>query len=165
MRRFTIWILLLCVFVTAFASESEAARRRRPRKRVQVVNEKKLYERIGGNKVVSNIVDEWMRMNLGDGRISSYFSKLAGKPEQMARFRRQLADQICQMSDGPCKSENVIQKVSPDLLANEEHFLIFADHLFRAMQKYNVAEREKNELLARLGELRGEALPEQASNR
>lgn len=164
MRRFTLWIVLICIIVTAFADESEARRRRRSRKRVQVINEKKLYERIGGNKVVSNVVDEWMRLNLGDKTISVYFNSLAAKPEQLAKFRRQLADQICELGDGPCKSENggVLQKSHADLLANEDHFLIFADNLFRSMQKFNIAEREKNELLARLGEYRGDALPEPA---
>lgn len=164
MRRFTLWILLICLIVTAFADESEARRRRRSRKRPKIINEKKLYERIGGNKVVSNIVDEWMRINLGDNRISFYFKNLTSEPEKLARFRRQLSDQICVLSDGPCKSENggVLQKAHADLLANEDHFLIFADNLFRSMQKFDVAEREKNELLARLGEYRGEAIPEQS---
>jgi len=164
MRRFTLWILLICLIVTAFADESEARRRRRTRKRAKIINEKKLYERIGGNKVVSNIVDEWMRINLGDNRISFYFKNLTAEPEKLARFRRQLANQICVLGDGPCKAENggALHKTHTDLLANEDHFLIFADNLFRSMQKYNIAEREKNELLARLGEYRGESLPEQS---
>lgn len=153
------------MIVTLFVDESEARRRKRPRKRAKIINEKKLYERIGGGKAVANIVDEWMRLNLADQQISFYFKDLTAKPESLARFRRQLSDQICEFGEGPCSAKgNDLQKTQPALLVKEDHFLVFADNLVRSMQKFDIAEREKNEMLARMGEYRSDVTPDVPSS-
>ena len=40
--------------------------------------------------------------------------------------------------------------------ADEDRFLAYAENLFKALQKMSVPEREKNEMLGRLGEARQE---------
>jgi hemoglobin len=158
MRRFLSYLILVSLLSTVFAHDAEARRRRRRRaKRPAIINEKKLFERIGGTKTVSSIVDEWMRLNLADQRIAPYFAKITAQPERLGKMRRNLNDQICEIADGPCLYHGAdMRKAHKDLTINEEQFLIFSDNLFRSMQKYSVPEREKNELLARLSETRAE---------
>ena len=165
MRRIFIWILLSTFIVGFFADEADAARRRRrSRKRAQIINEKKLYERIGGTKTLSQIVDEWMRLNLADQRIAPFFATATAKPERLAKVRRNLSDQLCELADGPCSYKGAeMQKAHQGLAINEEQFLVFSENLFKSMQKYEVAEREKNEMLARLGEFRSDIVRESAS--
>jgi hemoglobin len=158
MRRFLTFILLISIVSTLFGNDAEARRRRhRKAKRPAIINEKKLYERIGGTKTLSSIVDEWMRLNLADQRIAPFFSKLTAQPEKLGKMRHNLNDQICELADGPCQYRGAeMKKAHKDLTINEEQFLVFSDNLFRSMQKFNVPEREKNELLARLSEVRSE---------
>lgn len=140
----------------SFANDAEARRRRRS-KRAPIINEKKLYERMGGAQGVSDVVDEWVRQILADSRLSQSFETMTAKPEALKQFRRSLNDQICEIADGPCKYKGRDMKQAHlKLTITEEQFLAFSENLFRAMQKYNVPEREKNELLGRIGGLRGE---------
>lgn len=158
MRRFFTWFVLICLLLTAVSQEADARRRRRRRaKRPAIINEKKLYERVGGAKTVSQIVDEWMRLNLADQRIATVFAELTTHPDRLAKFRRGLNDQICEIADGPCQYKgDDLKKAHASPSFGEDQFLIYSDNLFKSLQKHNVPEREKNELLARLNELRSD---------
>jgi hemoglobin len=137
-----------------------ARRRHHSRKKhAAIINEKHLYERLGGTKNVASIVDEWLRLSLADERISSFFAATTAKPERLAKFRRALTDQICEIADGPCQYNGPeMKKVHQDMHLEEEHFIAFADDLLKSLNKFSVGEREKNELLGRLGTMRAEIL-------
>lgn len=158
--RILVLPLIAIVLVSSVAPEAEARRRRRSRtKRAAIVNEKNLYERLGGAKAVSGIVDEWLRLSLADTRISAFFDKTTAQPERLARLRRSLGDQVCEIADGPCRYKGgEMSQVHEGMGIAEEHFLAFSENLFRSLQKFGVPEREKNELLGRLGALRAEML-------
>ena len=154
-------LLLVVVTLTSFSNDAEARRRRRraPRtKRAPIINEKKLYERIGGPKRMGEIVDEWMRLNLSDSRVSPAFVVFTAKPALLARERRNLSDQLCEISDGPCTVKESTKKGEDgdSLRMDDSQFLVFGDNLFRSMQKFSIPEREKNELLGRLGETKAD---------
>jgi len=150
------FIVFFAIIVGIFMPSADAAHRRRRRvKKQPIINEKKLYERIGGSQSVSQIVDEWMRLNLADSRVAPNISAVAAKPDQLVQLRKKLNEDICEMSDGPCSEKPAeIKKIHDSLHFGDEQFLAFADNLFRSMQKLNITEREKNELLARLGDQR-----------
>ena len=160
MRRALSLLLVFAIVFLSFSHDADARRRRRHRaKRQKIINEKKLYERIGGAKTVSEIVDEWLRLNLADQRVSGSFASYTSKPERLGRLRRSLGDQICEIADGPCTYKGADTKRMRDAATfNDDQFLIVSDNLFRSMQKLGVAEREKDELLSRLGDLRPDIL-------
>jgi truncated hemoglobin YjbI len=163
MRRVLSWLLLFSVVLGSFTHDAEARRRRR-RKHQKIINEKKLYERLGGSKTVSGIVDEWLRLGLADQRISSYFSAVTAKPERIGKLRRNLNDQICELSDGPCQYRGVdMKKAHAGMKLGEDQFLFFCEDLYKSLLKYNIAEREKDELMARIGELKSEIYAEPAA--
>ena len=140
-----------------FSESAEARRRRRHRrpKRAKIINEKKLYERIGGINAINEIVDEWIRINLADQRVASSFVNVTAKPERLGRMRRHLGDQLCEIADGPCQYKgSEMKKAHAAMNIGDDQYLIVSDNLVRALQLKNIAEREKNELLARIGELR-----------
>lgn len=158
MRRFSIFILVLAVLVCAVSPEAEARRRRRVRhRRAQIINEKKLFERLGGEKGLSAIIDEWMRINFADNRVSGSFAPITSKPERLAQLRRSVFDQLCEAAEGPCQVKaSEAKKGLLALVQTDDQFLIVADNLVRSMQRQGVAEREKNEMLNRFGELRSD---------
>lgn len=170
--------LAFILVMTAFSNDAEARRRRRKSKKAPIINEKKLYERIGGAKGLAVIVDDWVRMSLADPRVGGVLKPLTA-PEQLPKFRSSLNDQLCELADGPCQYKgpdlskdagasankagkaanagnagNVYGKNQANMQITEEQFLVFADNLFQSMQKSNIAEREKNEMLGRIGEFK-----------
>lgn len=152
------FFIVLVVVVTSLSIEAEARRRRKSRskqKQAKVINEPKLYERMGGAKGMSDIVDEWVRLSLADGRVSSTFVQTTTEPERLVKLRKALNDQLCELADGPCQYKGKdMQKTHASMKISEGQFLAFAENLFHSMQKFNVPEREKNEMLARIDEFR-----------
>lgn len=151
-------LLMTAVFVLTTASSSEAKRRhhrrsRRAKKRA-VINEPDLYQRIGGSKAISELVDNWVRDALADGRLNGSLGD-TGKPATITKLRKDLVEEICEISDGPCKANDSKKQIDTFNLPDEK-FVVFADHLVRSMDKMKIREREKNELLGRIGESRND---------
>ena len=158
MRNFILALFALCILVPSIPNHAEARRHRsrRHRSHLKVINEKKLYERLGGAKLISSVTDDWLRADLADARLSGRWDGLAAHPEKLAKFRRALNDELCSLADGPCPDRELLKKNSGGATLSEEQFLFFADNLVHSLQKFAVPEREKNELLARLSEVKPE---------
>src|SRR5438128_5639794 len=67
------------------------------------MKEKSLYDRLGGKKAITAVVDEFVGRVAADKRINNYFMAAASDPARLAAFKMKLVDQICQASGGPCK--------------------------------------------------------------
>lgn len=151
-------LVLILTFVFAASSNSEARKRRRRHHRAKkraVINEPDLYQRLGGSKVVGDLVNDWVSSALNDGRLSKAFGAASdGKPSAVTKLKKDLVTEVCELSDGPCKSAD--KKLPDSLSLKDETFVVFADHLVRAMDKMKIREREKNELLGRIGEVRAD---------
>lgn len=149
-------LLVTLVFVISAADSADARKKRRRRARAKqkraVINEPELYQRIGGQKGVAELVDDWVRAASADGRLNGSLGD-ASKPQEMAKLRKDLNDQLCELTDGPCGTRGVARKPVAAILIPDDKFLVFADHLVRSMDRLKVREREKNELLGRLGEI------------
>lgn len=142
--------------VLASADSSEARRRRRRHRRAKkraVINEPDLYQRIGGNKVVADLVNEWVTAAMADGRLTGAFGGDTPKPAAIAKLKKDLTTEVCEISDGPCKLADP-KKLPESFGLPDDKFVVFADHLVRSMDKLKIREREKNELLGRIGEIR-----------
>lgn len=161
LKKAVLFLCALSILVT-FEDDAEARRRRRRHrsrtKRRAVINEPTLYERIGGSKVVTQLVDEWVRSALADGRLSGSWGNVTAKPDSVNSLRKNLNSQLCELADGPCKTGKNEASALPD-----EKFVIFADHLVQVMDKNRVREREKNEMLGRLGNAHDDGSEEEAT--
>ena len=65
--------------------------------------DKTLYDRLGGKKAITAVVDEFVGRVAADNRINSFFAATAADPQRLASFKMKLVDQICEASGGPCK--------------------------------------------------------------
>jgi hemoglobin len=152
-------VSILAVFVLSlFSFDAEARKRRKPRKKkAPVINEKKLFERIGGEKRMSEIVQEWIRINLEDRRVSGSLAGVAAKAEALSSLRKSLNEQLCEIADGPCRYKgSEFRKSHGGIKIDETQFLVLGENLFQSMERFQIPEREKNEMMSRLGEIRSE---------
>jgi len=117
--------------------------------------EKTLYQRLGGKKAVTAVVDEFVGRLAVDKRINNYFAAAAADPQHLAMFKMKLVDQICMMSGGPCQYTGMDMKAAhAGMGVTTADFNALVEDLVGALDKFKVGDREKNELLGELGPLK-----------
>ena len=119
--------------------------------------QKKLYVRLGGKKAIKAVVDEFVNNVAGDSRINKFFAKTASSPKLMKKFKDNLVDQICEASGGPCKYKGLdMVTAHKGMNISDAEFGALVEDLVKALDKFNVGETEKNELLGALGGMKGD---------
>jgi hemoglobin len=102
------------------------------------------------------IVDEFLNILAADDRINSFFKDTTKDPKRLAAFKRNLVDQICQASRGPCKYKGKDMKTAYTGMGfTEADFNALVEDLVEALDKFQVGTTEKDELLAGLGGMKG----------
>jgi hemoglobin len=119
--------------------------------------DKTLYERLGGKKAITAVVDDFVARVAADGRINAFFKDTAASPKRLAKFKKNLVDQICQGSGGPCKYMGKDMKSAhAGMGITSGDFNALVEDLVAALNKFNVGEKEKNELLGVLGPMKSD---------
>jgi len=119
--------------------------------------EKSLYQRLGGKKSITAVVDEFVGRVAGDKRINSYFAKTAADPARLASFKMKLVNQICQASGGPCKyTGKDMKSAHMGMGITGADFNALVEDLVGALDKFNVGAKEKNDLLGALGPMKSD---------
>jgi truncated hemoglobin YjbI len=118
---------------------------------------KSLYVRLGGKKAIKAVVDEFVSNVANDGRINKFFAQAAADPKRMKRLKENLVDQICEASGGPCKYKGLdMITAHKGMNITDAEFGALVEDLVKALDKFNVGETEKNELLGALGPMKGD---------
>jgi hemoglobin len=116
-----------------------------------------LYDRLGGKKAVTAVVDEFVSRVAADTRINHYFKLTATDPERLASFKSKLVDQICQASGGPCQYTGKNMKTAhAGMGITDADFNALVEDLSGALDKFKVGEKEKSELLGALGPMKSD---------
>lgn len=111
--------------------------------------EKSLYERLGGKDAITAVVNEFAGRVLADTRINKKFAKT-----DATRLTTMLVEQICMATGGPCKYEGRdMATAHKNMGVTEGEFGALVEDLVAALDKFNVPEKEKGELLKILGPL------------
>ncbi len=109
--------------------------------------DKSLYDRLGGKDAITAVVDEFVGVVVADDRINGFF-----KNADAANLKKQLVDQICSASGGPCKYTGKDMKTAhAGMGVKEADFNALVEDLVKALDKFKVPEKEKGELLGALG--------------
>ena len=117
--------------------------------------EKTLYQRLGGKKSITAVVDEFVGRVAADKRINSYFAAAAGDPQRLATFKMNLVDQICMASGGPCKyAGKDLKSAHMGMGISTADFNALVEDLVGALDKFKVGDCEKSELLGALGPMK-----------
>lgn len=117
--------------------------------------EKSLYDRLGGKKAITAVVDEFVARVAADKRINGFFKATASDPKRLATFKANLVDQICQGSGGPCKYKGKDMKTAHKGMGiTDADFNALVEDLTGALDKFKVGKKEQSDLLALLGPMK-----------
>ncbi len=115
--------------------------------------EKSLYERLGGYEAVSAVIDDFAPKLFDDPIVGARFFGMSDDSRE--GFRQKNKNLVCAATGGPCK---IISRSAATthggLGIKASEFDIVAQHLVDTLNKFNVPEREFNELMAIIGSLR-----------
>jgi hemoglobin len=116
------------------------------------MGERSLYERLGGKRAITRVVDDFVGNVGADKRIAHFF-----KDTDLPRLKGLLVDQICQASGGPCTyTGRSMKETHRGMGVSQKDFDALVADLVAALDKNKVGEREKKELLAILGPMQKE---------
>jgi hemoglobin len=119
--------------------------------------DKTLYDRLGGKKAIVAVVDEFVTRVAGDARINKFFAADVADPAKLAKFKGNLVDQICEASGGPCKYKGKDMKTAhAGMGISTADFTALVEDLSGALDKFKVAEADKNTLLGVLGPMKSD---------
>jgi hemoglobin len=132
-------LLVALVTMTAFVTGAEA----KPM-------EKNLYTRLGGKAAIRAVVDDFVGNVAADKRINKFFAKT-----NIPNLKRQLTNQICQGSGGPCKyTGRSMKDAHRGMGVSGADFGALVEDLQKSLNKFKVPAREQGELLAILGPMK-----------
>ncbi|KAA8983694.1 group 1 truncated hemoglobin [Halospina sp. K52047b] len=105
-----------------------------------------LYQALGERSGIETIVKELLGRIADDERIAFQFKGI-----DVRRFHRNLSDQLCQLSGGPCTySGDDMRSVHAGMGVTDTQFNALAEQLVRAMEEEEVPTWAQNRLLERL---------------
>ncbi len=111
-----------------------------------------LYERLGGLPYIQAVVDDFVANVAADSRINQRFAKT-----DIPRLKKNLVDQICAASGGPCQYTGRDMKTThTGMKITEAEWNATVEDLVKTLDKYKVGEAEKNELLGLLGSMKND---------
>jgi len=112
--------------------------------------QKSLYDRLGGKDALTAVVDDFVGNVAADKRINGFFAKA-----DIPRLKRNLVDQICQGTGGPCVYTGKDMKTAHKGMGiRDADFNALVEDLVKTLNKFNVPAKEQGELLGILGPLK-----------
>src|SRR5688500_8595913 len=117
--------------------------------------EPSLYKRLGGREGIRGVVDDFVANLVADSRVSARFKDL--KPADVERVKTNLSDQVCQATGGPCSYLGKdMKETHKGMRITEAEWNATVEDLVKALNKRNVSEKDRNELLGLLGPMKAD---------
>ena len=114
--------------------------------------DKSLYDRLGGKDAITAVVDDFVNTAASDDKIKQFFANT-----EAPAFKAKLVDQICEATGGPCKYTGKDMKTAhTGMKITEDDFNAVVADLVKSLDKFNVPEKEKTELLTALAAMKGD---------
>ncbi|MBI3669816.1 MAG: group 1 truncated hemoglobin [Acidobacteria bacterium] len=118
----------------------------------KMAKEKSLYERLGKKEAITAVVDEFVGNVAADNRINAFFAHT-----DIAKLKMNLVNQICEAAGGPCKyTGRSMKEAHQGMGVGSADFNALVEDLVKALDKFHVGDKEKNELLGVLGPMKGD---------
>ncbi|HEY8461854.1 MAG TPA: group 1 truncated hemoglobin [Blastocatellia bacterium] len=124
-----------------------------------VAQQKSLFERLGGMQAISAVVEDFAKNVLADPRINKKFAK-----SDAPRLLANLKDFVCFATNGPCQYYGLDMKKAHkrmDVTAGEFNALV--EDFVKTLDKFNVGDPERGELLKLLGSTRDDIVENESS--
>ena len=112
-----------------------------------MVQDKSLYERIGGYNALAAVVDDFITRLVTDKQFEKFFS--GHSTDSKKRIRQHILDQFCAATGGPCIYTGRDMKMTHSGLGiTDAEWDAAAKHLTASLDKFKVPEKEKGEVLS-----------------
>ena len=117
-----------------------------------------LFERLGGKDSISAVVDEFAGRVLADTRINAKFAK-----SDPVRLKAMLVEQLCAATGGPCQyTGRSMPATHANMGVTAGEFNALVEDLVGALDKFNVPQREKDELIGALAPMKAQIVENQS---
>jgi len=139
MGRFSVWVGTLCATIL---SASCASNRPEP-----------LYDRVGGEMMISAIVDDFINNAMGDPRVNftraGTSAEWQATPDNVQMVRGHLVEFLESAAAGPQEYEGKDMKTAhAGMHITDAQFTAAEDDFRRSLEKYQVGVNETNELMS-----------------
>lgn len=109
-----------------------------------------LYNRLGGKPAITAVIDQFVANVANDKRIKERFATT-----DIPRLKKNLVDQVCMASGGPCTYTGRDMKTThAGMRITTADFNALVEDLAASLDKFKVPEAEKKELLSILGPMK-----------
>ena len=114
-----------------------------------------LYKSLGGKKAITAVVDDFVGRVAADTRINSFFTATAADPNRLAKFKKNLVDQLCEAAGGPCEYKGKDMKTAhAGMGITSPDFDALVQDLVASLDKFMVKDGDKQALLGVLGPMK-----------
>ncbi len=114
--------------------------------------EQSLYDRLGGKDAITAVINDFVANVAADKRINARFAKT-----DIPHLKQMLVEQVCQATGGPCTyTGKNMRDAHKGMKITDADFNALVEDLTKSLDKFKVAEKEKNELLTALGSMKGD---------
>ncbi len=116
--------------------------------------QKSLYSRIGGYDAVAAVVDNFLGRMASDQQLKRFFE--GAEQDNLKRTRQLIVEFVCAATGGPCFYTGRDMKVTHKGLGiTERDWNLAVKHFVATLNNFKVPDKEKNELVALVGSLKG----------
>jgi hemoglobin len=123
-----------------------------------------LYDRLGGADGVKQVIDKFIENVTQDPAVMKSFKNTKGA--KLEAFKKNLADQLCEIASGPCKYSGKDMKTAHrGMKITDAQFDSLVNDLKLAMVEAKVGDAEQQELLEKLGPLREDIVEAKAKKK
>lgn len=130
-----VWIIAVAFCLTGLANLKASS------------EEKSLYERLGGKKALTAVVDDFTARVADDKRINMFFAKT-----DIPHFKGCLVNQLCEATGGPCKYTcRSMKDAHAGMGVTTADFNALVEDLVATLNKFKVGKTGQDQLLAILG--------------
>ncbi len=117
--------------------------------------QKSLYQRLGGYDALAAVTDDFLSRISTDAQLKRFF--VGHNKEGLARIRQHVVDFLCVATGGPCVYTGQDMKTAHTGLGiSEDDWSAAVKDLVATLNKFNVPEKEKNEVLGAISGLKGD---------
>lgn len=147
-------ILKIAIATMALVIASTSA----PIATAQEADTKPLYERLGGLKGITVVVDDFINRLVANEQLNENPAINAGRKSSPAPYLKfQVSQLICELSGGPCKYTGKAMKEShAHLNISEKEWDVMAKEFQESLNKFEVPAAEQKELFDMVGKTKAD---------
>jgi hemoglobin len=128
----------------------------------QVKTVKPLYQRLGGYDAIAAVVDDFIGRLAGDEKFGKFFA--GHSQSSLKKIRQLIVDQLCEATGGPCYYTGRDMKTAhAGLGISEEDWNASVVHLVATLDKFNVPQQEKDEVIGAIAGMKDQIVEKSMS--